>query len=85
VVLGNFIFRATAAASQVLQGFDDAAFLLALRKHVIAVAFDDRAASSPEGVTALELTVDMLARLYPAITFLNLGGDTAAALGRALK
>ena len=86
MVLANFIARASAAASQVLQGFDDAAFSARLRKCVVAVAFDDRAAKSAEGVVALKLAVDMLARLYPAITFLDLGGGgPAAALVAELK
>ncbi len=70
MALADFIGRAELAASQVLQGFDPAAFKEILNSQVVAVVFDDTAARSVEGKITLEMTINLLARLYPRLAVL---------------
>lgn len=67
MALADFFGRAALAASQVLSEYDRAAFEDVLDSTVVGVCFDDGAAGSPEGRTTLELTVNLLARLYPRL------------------
>ncbi|TCN17986.1 E2 ligase fold family C protein [Sinorhizobium americanum] len=76
MALANFIDRAATAASQVLADFHLGEFKAALEKQVVAVAFDDQAASCAEGQATLDLAVRLLARLYPVLAILPL--DSAA-------
>ena len=55
-----------------LHGFDRVAFAEALSSQVIGVAFDGAAARSPEGRTTLDLSVNLLARLYPRLAVVPL-------------
>lgn len=87
MALANFFNRAATAASQVLNNFDLKAFEEVLGANVIGVAFDAEAASS-EGAATLDLTISLLARLYPAISIIPLdpgGGEMARHLGRRAK
>ncbi len=76
MALADFFDRTELAASQVLQGFDPAAFKEILNSQVVAVAFDDAAARSVEGKVTLEMTINLLSRLYPRLAVL---ADGAAA------
>jgi hypothetical protein len=73
-MLANFFHRTSAAAAQVLSGHDEDGFRQRMKQCFVAVALDEGAASSSEGVVALEMTVDLLSRFYPGIAFINLGG-----------
>lgn len=78
MALANFIDRAATAASQVLRGFDFNAFRSTLEAHAVGIAFDSAASSTPEGQVTLELTVNLLARLYPSLAIVPLGRGSKA-------
>lgn len=78
MALANFIDRAATAASQVLANFHLEDFKAALEKQVVAVAFDDQAASCAEGQATLDLAVRLLARLYPVLAILPLGSAASS-------
>lgn len=65
--LANFFDKAVLGASQILHGFDREKFQQKLSEHNVAITFNDAAARSHEGRVGLELTTDMLARLYPRV------------------
>lgn len=67
MALANFFDRAATAASQVLAGFGMAAFSERLQAQVIGIAFDGEAARSAEGAALLDMTIRLLARLYPTL------------------
>lgn len=77
MALANFFDRAATAASQVLAGFGTAAFSERLRAQVVGLAFDGEAAHSAEGAALLDLTVRLLARLYPTLAIHALDGPAA--------
>jgi hypothetical protein len=83
MALANFFDKAAMAASQVLSGVDRSSFATALGAHNIGLAFDDSAADSPEGRYTLELSINLLARLYPRISIIP-GGPNAEAAVEAL-
>ncbi|MER9424965.1 E2 ligase fold family C protein [Mesorhizobium sp. M0317] len=88
MALANFIDRAATAASQVLADFHLCDFKAALEKQVVAMAFDSQAASCAEGQATLDLTVRLLARLYPVLAILPLdmaASSQAQALERLAK
>jgi len=65
--LANFFDKAALAASQALHGVDHAALVSVLEAGTVGVSFDEAAVGSMEGVWTLELSVNLLARLYPRI------------------
>jgi hypothetical protein len=86
MALATFFDRA--ATSQVLNGFDLKAFEGVLGAHVIGVAFDGEAALSAEGAATLDLTISLLARLYPVIAIIPLdpgAGEMARQLGQRAR
>lgn len=72
MALANFFSKNALAAAQVLGGMTHEALAATLGEHVIAIVFDETAAASQEGRTALELATNLAARLYPAIAILPL-------------
>lgn len=91
MALAPFFDKAALAASTVLQGFDRESFATLLDSQVVEIAYDANAASSREGRVALELTTNLLARLYPRIRFTaiehageNIARDLAA-LARSIN
>lgn len=82
--LGNFFGKNALAAHQILNGVTPDTFAGMLGAHVVGVALDDEAAASEEGRTAVELAVNLAARLYPRLAILPLGspgGPSATAAG----
>lgn len=75
MAVANFFSRASVAAAHVLDGFDDSAFVKRVSRCTAAVAFDANAASTSEGVAALELSIDLFARFYPTLAIIALDGD----------
>jgi hypothetical protein len=67
MALAKHFDKSLLAGSAVLQGFDPAAFADVLEKHVVALSWDAESASSPAGRVALEMSVELLARLYPTL------------------
>ena len=75
MAFANFFDKTAMAALQVLQGLDHASFIASLESQVVGVAFDDSAVSSPEGRVTLDLTANLLARLYPQLAFIPHGSQ----------
>ena len=75
MAFANFFDRTATAASQVLLNFNLEAYKATLSGHVIGLAFDEAAATSPEGRATLDLCVRILARLYPTISIACAGGE----------
>jgi hypothetical protein len=75
MALADFHGRATTSASQILRGFDTAAFDEALLGHVVCIAFDGTAMSSSEGCATVDMLVRLLARLHPRLSVVALDPD----------
>lgn len=69
----NFFDKTAMAASQILRGFEDDAFRRRLESCIVCVSFDDSATDSHEGRVSLELTTNLLSRLYPKLQLRALG------------
>jgi hypothetical protein len=80
MALANFFDKAAMAASQVLSGVDHSSFAAALGAQNIGLAFDDSAADSAEGRRTLELSINLLARLYPRVSIIPDGVTAEAAV-----
>jgi len=72
MALANFFDKSALAASQVLNGYDRSVFEARLLNSPVEIAFDEQAVSTDEGKATLELTVRLLARLYPEIVLSGL-------------
>lgn len=70
--LAKYFDKAALAASKILQGYNRAAFEARLMAAPVQIAFDKTAASSAEGLATLDLTVRLLARLYPKLKIMAL-------------
>lgn len=67
MAIANFYKRAAVAASQVVAGFNEDAFRKTLEECRVGVAMGSEASSLQEGRAVADLSVRLLARLYPAI------------------
>ena len=67
MALANFFDKSALAASQILIGYDRTEFEHQLLDSPIEVAFDQNATERLEGKATLELTIKLLARLYPTL------------------
>lgn len=77
--LADYYGRAAVAASQVVAGFDSDVLRRTLEQTPVGVAFGEDATRSQEGRSLLDLTVRLLARLYPAMSILPGPGCDAEA------
>lgn len=73
MALAPFFDKTAAAAATLLRGFNREQFVAVLDRQVIGLTFDDKAVSTFEGKTALDLAINLLARLYPTLAILPLG------------
>jgi hypothetical protein len=80
MAFANFFDKAALAAAQALQGVDYASLATSLESRVIGLAFDDHAVSQREGKLALDLAMNLLARLYPRLAIIPDGGHAEAAV-----
>lgn len=71
----DYFDRAVQAAFHVLNGFDQQSFLEKIDSHRVAIAFDSNA-MSPQGLSAIDLSIRLIARFYPKIALIPL--DTKA-------
>src|SRR6266566_1237403 len=85
MALASYFDKTLLAASSVLSGCNPRAFTAVLERHVVGIAFDDKAAGSPEGQVLLDLLVNILARLYPVIGFHATGAVAEALTGRFVE
>lgn len=79
MALADYYDRAALAASQVIAGFDEARFREALQGVTVGIGFGPEAAERAEGVALLDLTVRLLARLYPSLELRPAPGTAAGA------
>lgn len=77
--LAPFFDRAREGVAQVLRNFDADAFERRLGEVVVTIAFDTRAATTAEGLAALDMAARLAARLYPRVCVRALDGDRALA------
>ena len=70
MALANFFDRAVTGASNILQGFDENMFRQILEKETVGLVFDQSAVATTEGRITLELSANLLARLYPNIAII---------------
>jgi len=80
VALADYFDRGAQAVSQVVFGFDSQAFSAQVGALDVGVSFGSDAASSREGQAALDLTVRLLARFYPAIAIVGPASRTVTEL-----
>jgi len=67
MALADYYNRAALAAAQVIAGFDEQTFRTALEDTHVGISFDRAAIQTREGQALLDLTVRLIARLYPTI------------------
>jgi molybdopterin/thiamine biosynthesis adenylyltransferase len=76
VALAPYFDRAALAAAQVLSGFDEKVFRKTLEGASVGLSIDAEASTSHEGKALAELSLRLLARLYPRLQITS--PDTAA-------
>lgn len=87
MALADYFTRSALAASQVLAGFDESTFAERLEQTAVGISAGEDACGRAEGRAALDLSVRLLARLYPKIAIAVPGstGEEAAALAREIN
>jgi len=88
VALADYYERAALAASQIIAGFEPDLFRRTLEDANVGIAIDRDAASSDEGRTLAELSIRLLARLYPSLEVraeLSSEGERLEQLARAIN
>lgn len=73
MALANFFDKSALAASQILTNYDRSDFERNLNESPVEVAYDHAAVSSAEGKATLEMTMNLLARLYPKVIITEIG------------
>lgn len=76
MALADFFDKAALGAAHILEAFDLEQFASTLETSPVGVAFDQSAAASFEGRTTLELTINLLARLYPRLVLIPHDGSS---------
>lgn len=72
MALADYFDRARQSASQILKGYDGAEFERRLSSRTVTIAYDGNAALTGEGRASLDMTIRLVARLYPRIAFMPL-------------
>jgi len=85
MALADYFDRARQSASQILKGYDGAEFERRLSSRTVTIAFDDNAALTDEGRASLDLTIRLVARLYPRIALQPLGTPSALRLNELAR
>ena len=80
MALANFFGKTALAITHVLRDLDYSSLSDLIGRQVIGLVFDDKAASSFEGRITLELSTNLLSRLYPRIRLMP-KGSTADSFG----
>jgi hypothetical protein len=75
MALATYYERVAIAAAQAVAGFDADVFRAAVQDTSIGIAFGEQATRSPEGRAALDLSVRLVARLYPTLSIRATGPD----------
>jgi Prokaryotic E2 family C/ThiF family len=82
MALAEYFSRNTVAVAQIISGFDEPAFVRALSKSVVGIAFGSDTATSAEGRHLADMAIRLLARLYPTVAILAADEKLAADLSR---
>lgn len=82
MAFANFFDKIALGAAQILKGYDYDEFKTTLNKHCVGIAYDQESAKSFEGRVTLELSANLLARLYPSIAFVTLDGNSGKFVGQ---
>jgi hypothetical protein len=80
MALAEYFYRNAQAAAAVVSGFSADLLAKKLESHVVGIAVDETVESSTEAQATLDLTVRLLARLYPTVAIIPLGRAKGAAL-----
>jgi hypothetical protein len=75
MAVAEYFERAALAASQVLSGFSPEAFRSRLEGTAVSLAFGADTVASAEGTALLDMSVRLLARLYPAVRIRSAAHD----------
>lgn len=67
MAIAKFFDKAALAASQILEGYDTDVFAQKLTDSPVEIAFDNNAITSKEGLATIDMTIRLLARLYPKL------------------
>jgi len=81
MALAPYFDKAALGAPTLLRGVRPDEFGKILEQHVVAIAFDAHACGCDEGRWTVELAVNLLARLYPRVSLMPLGGRAEAHAG----
>ncbi|MDE2933831.1 MAG: E2 ligase fold family C protein [Chloroflexota bacterium] len=79
MALADYFCRDAVAISQVLQGFETDAFIEKLEGVQVAIAFGEETATSSDGRELLDLSVRLVARLYPRLILITVPKAEATA------
>ncbi|HEX7889451.1 MAG TPA: E2 ligase fold family C protein [Ramlibacter sp.] len=78
MALPDYYARNAQAAASLIQGFDATALAARLENEVVGIIVDKSVLDSPEAQHAVDLTVRMLARLYPTLAIVAGAGVSKA-------
>jgi hypothetical protein len=81
MAFANYFHKNAQAAALLLKGIQTDAFKAILEAEIIGIAFDARAVACAEGRAAIDLTIRLMARLYPTVALI--AQDKAAVKHRA--
>jgi hypothetical protein len=81
--LAPFFEHARQGAAQVLRDMDDGIFKRRLGEVVLALVFDTQAATSVEGLAALDMAARLIARLSPTRSRLSKRRSRSSKIARA--
>lgn len=70
MAVASYFDRIALGASALIQGFDLAAFKAVLDAETVGIGFDAAGVSSPEGICTLDLSCNLIARMYPRLVLL---------------
>jgi hypothetical protein len=82
MALAEYFSRNTVAVAQIISGFDEAAFVNAVSKSVMGIAFGSDVATSAEGRHLADMAVRLLARMYPTLVIQAANEQLARDLAR---
>jgi hypothetical protein len=77
MAFADYFDKNAQAAALLLKGIQTDAFKAILEAEVIGIAFDGEAVASAEGCAAIDLTVKLMARLYPTVALIPQGKPAA--------
>jgi len=83
--IASYFQRSAVAASQVLSGFDEPAIRRRLESKTIGIEWDTEAIQGREGQALLELSVRLLARLYPRLSLRGPDSQSLAELAQRIS